>query len=151
MLTRDRASYAILCVLAGAVLGAAAPVPKSLKPRPPAELTADVLEGRWRADWGVFAGGWVEFNWNGTYTAKHDKDADGEVFGYWAVKDGWKLEMAEYPAGVKIDGDPACYVLHLRASGWPALDGTFGEEFYSQHGVPDAMPTPVRLSGRVRP
>jgi len=150
MFTRDRASYAILCALAAAAVLTAAPVPKSLKARPPAELTAGVLEGRWKADWGVFTGGWIEFNWNGTYTAKHDKDCDQEVFGYWAVKDGWTVELAEYPAGVKLESGPACYVLHLRPDGWPALDGWFGCEFYHD-GVPAVMDTPVRLSGREAP
>lgn len=153
MFTRDRASYAILCVLAAAAVSAAAPVPKSLKARPPAELTADVLEGRWRVDWGLFEGGWIEFYGNGSYAAKYHADAEAavEFLGFWEVKAGWGLLLTEYK-WFDPTATPVKYDLLMTGRGWPDLCGTVGSaDFHHDGFVPAEMAFEVKLSGRKAP
>lgn len=151
MRSRDRVACAILCVLAGCLLaapvGRAAPVPK--RPKPPRELTADVLEGRWRVDWGYFEGGWIEFTWNGCYRAKYRPDDDERHAGYWEVSpDGWTLTLHEWDGW--LHEQRGCHRVEFSPDGWPALDGVSGAEF-SAYPAARPMFMRVRLSERAKP
>lgn len=62
-------------------------------PAPP-RLSAELLVGRWRYDYGLMTGGWIEFARDGSYVSSHDPDRGPQHVGTWRV-DGGALVLTE--------------------------------------------------------
>src|SRR5688572_19422841 len=108
----------VVVFLAGTVSAAPAP-----KPLPPPPLSAELLVGTWKFEWGAHRDGQITFHANGEYHSHHG--GDGAYWGNWTLEDG-VVELLESPLdeyGVPRDRWTR-YTFTLTAADYPTLRGT---------------------------
>lgn len=103
----------------------AAPLSGAPVPPPPKELTAELLVGAWRYEFGTYRDGRMWLFADGTYVARHSADAHAVYAGDWRLERG-TLVLTEFWFDPDLGrvSEPTVFRLTFDLRAYPRLVGT---------------------------